>query len=109
VNVSFHTKRRGASRARCVGPVFVNGDHVVIRWHFKFEGLDGTVSELEELAYQHWRGERILAGQFFYDPGRFGKRGALTFQWGPVSNEVPIPNTHRICAELVLTLYRCTA
>ena len=62
------------SRARCVGPVFVNGDHVVIRWHFKIEGLDGTDSEFEELAYQQWRGERILVEQFFYDPGQFGRR-----------------------------------
>lgn len=60
--------------SRCVGPVFVNGDHVVIRWHFRFEGQDGRVQELEELAYQQWSGERILAEQFFYDPGQFVPR-----------------------------------
>ena len=57
--------------SKCVGPVFVNGDHVVIRWYFKFEGLDGSIRELEELAYQQWQGERILAEQFFYDPAQF--------------------------------------
>lgn len=60
--------------SRCVGPVFVNGDHVVIRWAFRFEGNDGSIRELEELAYQQWRGERILAEQFFYDPAPFVPR-----------------------------------
>ena len=57
--------------SKCVGPVFVNGDHVVIRWTFKFEGMDGSIRELEELAYQQWQGERILVEQFFYDPAQF--------------------------------------
>ncbi|MBL8289009.1 MAG: nuclear transport factor 2 family protein [Rubrivivax sp.] len=57
--------------SRCVGPAFVHGDLVVIRWHFRFEGHDGTVRELEELAYQQWQGERILREQFFYDPAPF--------------------------------------
>jgi hypothetical protein len=60
--------------SRCIGPVFVNGEHVVIRWHFRFERLDGKVQELEELAYQQWHGERILTEQFFYDPGQFVAR-----------------------------------
>ena len=36
----------------CVRPVFVSGDKVVIRWIFRFERLDGTVTRMEELAYQ---------------------------------------------------------
>ena len=60
--------------SKCVGPVFVNGDRVVIRWYFKFEGKDGTIRELEELAYQQWKGERIWAEQFFYDPAQFSPR-----------------------------------
>lgn len=60
--------------SKCVGPAFVNGDHVVIRWYFRFEGQDGTVRTLEELAYQQWRGERILVEQFFYDPAQFAPR-----------------------------------
>ena len=40
--------------SKCVRPVFVNGDHVVIRWIFRFEWLDGTVTQMEELAYQRW-------------------------------------------------------
>src|SRR5215207_11004699 len=34
-------------RSKCVRPAFVNGDHVVIRWVFEFEALDGTRSRLE--------------------------------------------------------------
>ena len=61
-------------RSECVGPVFVHGDLVVIRWRFRFDGLDGSVRELEELAYQEWRGERIWREQFFYDPAQFAPR-----------------------------------
>src|SRR6185369_227655 len=43
--------------SRCVRPVFVNGDHVVIRWIFRFEWLDGSVTQMEELAYQRWEDE----------------------------------------------------
>ena len=56
--------------SKCVRPVFVNGDRVVIRWIFRFEWLDGTVTEMEELAYQRWEGERIAEEQFFYDPAQ---------------------------------------
>ena len=36
--------------SKCVRPVFVNGDQVVIRWIFHFEWLDGTANHMEELA-----------------------------------------------------------
>jgi hypothetical protein len=54
----------------CVRPVFANGDHVVIRWIFRFEWLDGSVTQMEEIAYQHWVGEQIASEQFFYDPAQ---------------------------------------
>jgi len=68
-------ERKVLARARsltsqCVRPVFVNGDHVVIRWIFHFEWLDGTSTRMEELAYQRWEGERIAEEQFFYDPAQ---------------------------------------
>jgi hypothetical protein len=68
-------ERKVMSRAKsvaskCVRPVFVNGDHVVIRWIFHFEWLDGTITHMEELAYQRWEGERIAAETFFYDPAQ---------------------------------------
>ena len=61
-------------RSECVGPVFVSGDCVVIRWRFRFESHDGRVRELEELAYQQWQGDRIHREQFFYDPAQFAPR-----------------------------------
>lgn len=77
-------ERRTMARARtvqsrCVRPVFVNGDHVVIRWVFRFEWQDGTVTLMEELAYQRWERERIAQEQFFYDPAqRVPKRPAAS-------------------------------
>ncbi|HYD57021.1 MAG TPA: nuclear transport factor 2 family protein [Burkholderiales bacterium] len=56
--------------SRCVRPVFVEGDRVVIRWIFRFQWRDGTASEMEELAYQRWEDERIAEEQFFYDPAQ---------------------------------------
>ena len=56
--------------SKCVRPVFVNGDYVVIRWIFDFEWLDGSTTHMEELAYQRWDGERIAAESFFYDPAQ---------------------------------------
>ncbi|MDT4887175.1 hypothetical protein FQZ97_1235980 [compost metagenome] len=56
--------------SRCVRPVLVNGDHVVIRWVFRFVWRDDSVTEMEELAYQRWEGDRIVAEQFFYDPAQ---------------------------------------
>jgi hypothetical protein len=74
-NAHAANERRVLSRAkaltsRCVRPVFVNGDRVVIRWIFRFEWLDGTVTQMEELAYQRWVGERIAEETFFYDPAQ---------------------------------------
>lgn len=68
-------ERKVMARARsvtstCVRPVFVHGDEVVIRWIFRFEWLDGTITQMEELAYQRWEGERIAEETFFYDPAQ---------------------------------------
>ena len=56
--------------SKCVRPVFVNGDRVVVRWIFRFEWQDGTATRMEELAYQRWEGERIAEETFFYDPAQ---------------------------------------
>ena len=58
----------------CVRPVFASGDKVVIRWIFQFEWHDGTVTRIEELAYQRWVGERIEEETFFYDPAQLVPR-----------------------------------
>ena len=72
-------ERRVLAKARsftskCVRPVFVNGDRVVIRWIFQFEWQDGTATRMEELAYQRWDGERIAEETFFYDPAQRTRR-----------------------------------
>lgn len=60
----------------CVRPVLVNGDHVVIRWIFQFTWRDGSVTRMEELAWQRWEGERIGEETFFYDPAQRVPRSA---------------------------------
>jgi len=72
-------ERRVMARAksivsRCVRPVLVSGDTVVIRWIFHFEWLDDTAMHVEELAYQRWEGERIAEETFFYDPAQRGPK-----------------------------------
>jgi hypothetical protein len=75
-------ERKVLARARsvtskCVRPVFVSGDRVVVRWIFRFEWNDGSVTQMEELTCQRWEGERIAEETFFYDPAqRVPKRPA---------------------------------
>jgi ketosteroid isomerase-like protein len=64
------TARAKSITSTCVRPVFVAGDRVVIRWIFRFEWIDGSIMEMEELAYQRWESERIAEEQFFYDPAQ---------------------------------------
>ena len=66
--------RAKSVRSECIRPVLVNGDHVVVRWVFEFEWLDGTLTRMEELAYQRWEGERVAEEQFFYDPAQLVAR-----------------------------------
>lgn len=71
----IENERRVLARAKsvesiCVRPVLVDGPIVVIRWIFRFHWLDDTCTEIEELAYQRWDGERIVDEQFFYDPAQ---------------------------------------
>lgn len=66
--------RAKAVRSRCVRPVFVDGNHVVIRWIFEFEWLDDTFTRMEELAYQRWEDDRVVEEQFFYDPVQLAPR-----------------------------------
>lgn len=61
--------------ARCVRPILVAGEIVVIRWIFDYADKQGRAVRFEELAYQRWADERIADEQFFYDPAQFGLRG----------------------------------
>lgn len=66
--------RAKAVQSRCVQPVFVSGDHVALRWIFRFEWLDGSITQMEEVACQRWEGERIAEETFFYDPAQLAPR-----------------------------------
>ncbi len=57
-------------KSRCVRPVFIDCNNVVIRWVFQFDWIDGTYTHLDELAYQQWEGEFISEEIFFYDPAQ---------------------------------------
>ena len=56
------------TRGRCLSPVVIDGDRVVIHWRFEFDHPSGAVLSLEELAWQTWRGDRLVSERFFYDP-----------------------------------------
>ena len=62
--------RAATVRSTCVRPVFVDGDRAIVRWIFEFDWKDGSSTRMEEIACQHWQGERLLAEQFFYDPAQ---------------------------------------
>lgn len=57
--------------SRCIRPILIAGDTVVIRWLFEYVSAAGRAVRFEELAYQRWEGELIAEEQFFYDPGQF--------------------------------------
>ncbi len=62
--------RAKSVQSKCIRPVFVSGDRVVIRWNFRFEWPDGSITEMDELAYQRWEGERMAEETFYYDPAQ---------------------------------------
>jgi hypothetical protein len=51
-----------------IGPTLIDGDTVAVRWKFIFTASDGSVRTLEEIAWQIWRGEKLVEERFFYDP-----------------------------------------
>src|SRR4051812_14294958 len=67
-------KERGvlaASRevtAERLGPSVIEGDTVASRWKFTFTNAEGVTRTLEEIAWQTWRGDKIIEERFFYDP-----------------------------------------
>ena len=60
--------------ARCIRPIHIEGDIVVLRWIFDYVDGQGRAVHFEELAYQRWAGDSILEEQFFYGPGQFKSR-----------------------------------
>ena len=48
----------------------VDRDRVTINWVFEIAALDGSTRRLDELAWQRWRGDRIVQERFYFDPGQ---------------------------------------
>ena len=45
----------------------VDGDHSAIEWIFDFTDRQGKRHRLQEVAWQTWRGDRIVRERFYYD------------------------------------------
>jgi hypothetical protein len=63
-------ERFASVKTELVSAPVVDGDQVAIRWRFTFTGKDGSVRSFEEVAWQTWAGEEIIAETFFYDPAQ---------------------------------------
>lgn len=59
--------------SECLSPPVIDGDRVVIHWLFTFQLHNGARMSLNELALQTWRGDKIVAETFFYDPKQIGR------------------------------------
>ncbi len=57
--------------SKCIRPFFQTENKVIIKWKFRFVWKNNTVTEIEEIAYQEWEGNKIKREQFFYDPKQF--------------------------------------
>ncbi len=53
-----------------LAPPVIDGNTVVLRWRFTFHPKAGGQRCMEEVAWQTWRGDRIAAETFFYDPAQ---------------------------------------
>ncbi|MBX3478912.1 MAG: nuclear transport factor 2 family protein [Caulobacter sp.] len=54
-------------------PPLIAGDRVAIRWRFTFHPREGQARSLEEIAWQTWRGGKVVEEVFFYDPAQMGR------------------------------------
>src|SRR5262245_7817748 len=56
---------------RVEAPSFaVDGDRVAINWVFEMTLPGGATLRLDEIAYQTWRGDKIVAERYYYDPSQ---------------------------------------
>jgi ketosteroid isomerase-like protein len=64
-------------RTRPVRTFMVEGDRAVINWVFDFVDHEGRAYTQDELAFQLWRGDRIIEERFYYDPAQRTRRTPL--------------------------------
>jgi ketosteroid isomerase-like protein len=48
----------------------IDGDRVAINYCFEMTTTAGDRLRMDEVAYQLWRGERIISERYFYDPAQ---------------------------------------
>src|SRR3954471_20359743 len=48
----------------------VDGDRVAINYVFEMTTVNGDRLRMDEIAYQVWRGDRIVSERYFYDPAQ---------------------------------------
>ncbi len=70
-NEQVMLSKASSVNSQCIRPFFQVENKVIIKWKFQFEWKDNTVTEIEELAYQEWEGNKIKREHFFYDPKQF--------------------------------------
>lgn len=51
-----------------IGPSLIEGDTVATRWKFTFTSPHGDTRTLDEIAWQTWRGDKLVEERFYYDP-----------------------------------------
>jgi len=56
-----------------IGPSLIEGDHVATRWSFSFTNAEGITRALDEIAWQTWRGDKLVEERFYYDPKQLGR------------------------------------
>jgi ketosteroid isomerase-like protein len=59
--------------AERVAPPLIGDEHVAVRWRFTLTPREGDALTLDEIAFQTWRGDRIVAEKFFFDPKVIGR------------------------------------
>ena len=62
--------RFGGTPVRRVQNFAINRDLVFINWIFEIRQKDGSFRPFDEVAVQHWRGDRIDSERFYYDPAQ---------------------------------------
>lgn len=70
--------------------VVIDGDHVVINWHFGFHG-DNVRILLDEVAVQQWSDGKIVHERFYYDPAQLRPNAPSPAVDGDVPEATPGP------------------
>src|SRR5262245_1558461 len=67
--------RFGRMPVRKVERFAICGDTVFINWVFEITQADGSIRPFDEIAVQTWRGDRVAAERFYYDPAQLRPLG----------------------------------